>query len=383
MTLTVPDVEKWEPDHLTSAGTQAKTISANLDTAVAGGSDKTRGLNWSGTAGNAANTRMDTEKTRASTVSAALLELQTAFTSQVENLKNAKSKVLSLRDLATNPASTAAGTEPAPGFKVEANGTVTADDRIAKITALMNGQQKVDESLRIQREAAQWQVDITNALQQAEGVATQAQTQVTQAVAKLRAAYDGLGDPKSGTAPAATPTTPASTPAANSPSSSGVSNSSSNSSHVTGNHNNSFSGSSSGTPHSSGSSSGGPSGPMPTGDKAKWIQEALKVLKDMGYDTSDPNLVADISTIIEKESGDNPHAFNGWDSNAAAGTPSKGLMQTIDSTFNAHKAPGHDDVWNPVDNIVAGVRYATDRYGSVHDVPGLVAMRSGGPYQGY
>jgi hypothetical protein len=375
MTLTIADVEKWEPDHLTTAGDRAGMISTNLDGVVRDGSDRTRALGWTGVAADAANTRMDTEKSRASDVSQRLLELKTAFTSQVENLKNAKTKVLQLRDLAANPSGTPNGAEALPGFKVEANGTVTADDRIAKACALMNGQQRADESLRIQRDAADWQVQITNALAQAEGVAEQAKTQVTQAVGNLQAAYDRLGDPKSGTAPVPTSTSPAavSNPSPSTPSKPNHA--------MGGNHNGSNS--ASGTPYSGSPTSGGPVGPPPTGDKAKWIQEALKVLKDMGYDTSDPNLVADISEIIEHESGDNPQAFNGWDSNAAAGTPSKGLMQTIDSTFNAHKAPGHDDIWNPVDNIVAGVRYATDRYGSVHNVPGLVSMRSGGAYQGY
>jgi WXG100 family type VII secretion target len=70
-------------------------------------------------------------------------------------------------------------------------------------------------------------------------------------------------------------------------------------------------------------------------------------------------------------------------SNAAAGHPSKGLMQCIDSTFNAHKLPGHDNIYNPVDNIIAGVRYTFDRYGGFAGHPGLKAMAHGGGYQGY
>ena len=58
-------------------------------------------------------------------------------------------------------------------------------------------------------------------------------------------------------------------------------------------------------------------------------------------------------------------------------------MQCIDSTFNAHKLPGHDDIWNPVDNIIAGVRYTFSRYGGFEGHPGLKAMSQGGGYQGY
>jgi WXG100 family type VII secretion target len=77
------------------------------------------------------------------------------------------------------------------------------------------------------------------------------------------------------------------------------------------------------------------------------------------------------------------HVFLTGNSNAAAGHPSKGLMQCIDSTFNAHKLPGHDDIYNPVDNIIAGVRYTFDRYGGFAGHPGLKAMAAGGGYQGY
>jgi soluble lytic murein transglycosylase-like protein len=128
--------------------------------------------------------------------------------------------------------------------------------------------------------------------------------------------------------------------------------------------------------------SGGPPRARPSGQQGQWIDEALQVLRQQGYDTRqiDP---ADIAAIIQHESGGDPNAINLWDSNAAAGIPSKGLMQTIDPTFNSYAAPGHRDIWNPVDNIVAGVRYSIDRYGSVSNVPGIVQMRGGGSYVGY
>lgn len=131
-----------------------------------------------------------------------------------------------------------------------------------------------------------------------------------------------------------------------------------------------------------GGSSSGPPSARPSGAVGQWINEAMQILAQNGYDTSriDP---ADIAAIIGHESAGNPNAINNWDSNAAAGTPSKGLMQTIDPTFNSYALPGHHDVWNPVDNIIAGVRYAIDRYGSVSEVPGIVGMRRGTGYVGY
>ncbi|GGK50387.1 hypothetical protein Ppa06_09220 [Planomonospora parontospora subsp. parontospora] len=92
---------------------------------------------------------------------------------------------------------------------------------------------------------------------------------------------------------------------------------------------------------------------------------------------------SDIWMIIQHESGGNPHAINNWDSNAAAGIPSKGLMQTIDPTFDRWSLPGHKDIYDPVDNIIAGVRYAIGRYGSVSAVPGVVGTKNGTGYVGY
>ena len=92
---------------------------------------------------------------------------------------------------------------------------------------------------------------------------------------------------------------------------------------------------------------------------------------------------AAIATIIARESGGDPDAINTWDANAERGTPSQGLMQTIGPTFEAYKLPGHDEITDPVDNIIAGVRYAVDRYGSVSAVPGVEALARGDAYVGY
>jgi uncharacterized protein YukE len=128
--------------------------------------------------------------------------------------------------------------------------------------------------------------------------------------------------------------------------------------------------------------SGGPPSSPPPGNVQQWIQEAIQILEQNGVPASELN-ANDIWTIIQHESGGNPNAINNWDSNAQAGHPSKGLMQTIDSTFSAHALPGHGNIYNPVDNIIAGVRYALGRYGSIGNVPGIRAVHSGGAYVGY
>ncbi|MDN3359565.1 transglycosylase SLT domain-containing protein [Actinomadura sp. DC4] len=130
-------------------------------------------------------------------------------------------------------------------------------------------------------------------------------------------------------------------------------------------------------------SSGAPPMQRPSGQVADWINQAIQILRQQGINLS-PQDAGYIATIIQYESGGNPNSINLWDSNAAAGHPSKGLMQTIDPTFNSYALPGHTSVYNPVDNIIAGTRYALHRYGSLSNVPGIrnILHHSGG-YVGY
>lgn len=96
-----------------------------------------------------------------------------------------------------------------------------------------------------------------------------------------------------------------------------------------------------------------------------WIREALDIMAAKGI----PGSYDGIMRNIMRESTGNPQAINLWDSNAAAGIPSKGLLQVIDPTFAAYHVEGTPfDVWNPVSNIVAACNYAAHRYGSMDNV---------------
>jgi hypothetical protein len=94
-----------------------------------------------------------------------------------------------------------------------------------------------------------------------------------------------------------------------------------------------------------------------------WVREAMRIT-GVGEDWFEP-----LMKRMMQESGGNPAAQNDWDSNAKAGTPSRGLFQTIDSTFKKYKVEGFDDIWNPVHNAVAAINYMKARYGSVHNLP--------------
>ena len=122
--------------------------------------------------------------------------------------------------------------------------------------------------------------------------------------------------------------------------------------------------------------------PKPKDQIGAWIQEATAIMVRNGIPREHIDAQA-IRTIIMNESNGNPSATNNWDSNAAAGTPSIGLMQTIQPTFDSFALPGHQNIYAPVDNIIAATRYSIDRYGSVSDVPGVAGLNSGGSYQGY
>ncbi|WP_093797617.1 transglycosylase SLT domain-containing protein [Streptomyces sp. Wb2n-11] len=98
-----------------------------------------------------------------------------------------------------------------------------------------------------------------------------------------------------------------------------------------------------------------------------WIKESLAVMAKHGI----PGTYEGIHRNIMRESSGNPRAINNWDSNAVAGTPSKGLLQVIQPTFQAYHVPGTStDSYDPVANITAACNYAADRYGSIDNVNG-------------
>ncbi|WP_217143406.1 transglycosylase SLT domain-containing protein [Streptomyces sp. AC627_RSS907] len=98
-----------------------------------------------------------------------------------------------------------------------------------------------------------------------------------------------------------------------------------------------------------------------------WIRESLAIMAQHGI----PGSYEGIHRNIMRESSGNPLAINNWDINAVNGTPSKGLLQVIDPTFQAYHVEGTSwDPYDPVANITAACNYAADRYGSMDNVFG-------------
>ncbi|MET8428431.1 transglycosylase SLT domain-containing protein [Nocardia sp. NPDC004860] len=96
-----------------------------------------------------------------------------------------------------------------------------------------------------------------------------------------------------------------------------------------------------------------------------WILQALDIMAAQGI----PGSYDAIHRNIMRESGGDPSAINLYDTNAANGTPSKGLLQVIDPTFQAYHVAGTSwDIYDPVANITAACNYAAARYGSMDNV---------------
>lgn len=98
----------------------------------------------------------------------------------------------------------------------------------------------------------------------------------------------------------------------------------------------------------------------------RWRGIATQALRMTGqYSASNLNALLN---QMRTESNGNPNAINNWDINAKNGTPSKGLLQVIDPTFRAYAMPGfNSNIYDPLSNILASIRYALSRYGSLRN----------------
>jgi len=98
-----------------------------------------------------------------------------------------------------------------------------------------------------------------------------------------------------------------------------------------------------------------------------------------------------LKLLMQVESGGNPVARNPIWVNYRTGQQARGprpgpgwyqatgLYQMMEPTFRAYAIPGHTDIYNPLDNTIAAIRYIADRYGHPANIP-----RLGQPgYRGY
>jgi hypothetical protein len=95
---------------------------------------------------------------------------------------------------------------------------------------------------------------------------------------------------------------------------------------------------------------------------AQWKGVVLQALSMLGQS---PSNLGNVLKAINKESGGNPNIWNTTDINAQHGTPSGGLLQVIQPTFDAYAGPflGHS-LLGPLANVYAAINYAIHRYGA-------------------
>lgn len=91
----------------------------------------------------------------------------------------------------------------------------------------------------------------------------------------------------------------------------------------------------------------------------RWRPLVLRALHMLGLSSG---LVNKVLRQIQTESSGNPKAMGGTD--GLSDGHAEGLMQVKPPTFNAYKLPGHNNIWNGFDNMLAGLNYAKHRYGS-------------------
>ena len=93
----------------------------------------------------------------------------------------------------------------------------------------------------------------------------------------------------------------------------------------------------------------------------RWRPYIKKALKMNGLPTTQAYVNAWMSQI-QTESGGNPSAIGGND--GLADGNATGLLQTKPGTFAANAFPGHGNIMNGFDNMLAAIRYAKNRYGA-------------------
>lgn len=92
---------------------------------------------------------------------------------------------------------------------------------------------------------------------------------------------------------------------------------------------------------------------------ARWRPYVIKALRANGLPTT-PAYINAWMRQIQTESGGNPRAIGGNDGlNEGNAT---GLLQVKPGTFQANKHPGHGNIFNGYDNMLAAMRYAKRKY---------------------
>lgn len=106
-----------------------------------------------------------------------------------------------------------------------------------------------------------------------------------------------------------------------------------------------------------------PEGGYINSNVSRWANVVLVAMKDRHIPRK---YLPGILSQMQQESMGDPNAVNNYDSNAAMGTPSKGLLQVIAPTYQTYAAKGLSNpkyLTNPYANVYASLGYVKDSYG--------------------
>lgn len=106
-----------------------------------------------------------------------------------------------------------------------------------------------------------------------------------------------------------------------------------------------------------------PSGGEFSSDVLRWANLVAGVMAEQKIPKQ---YLPGILAQIDQESDGDPDLVNTYDSNAAAGDPSKGLLQVIGTTYLSHAPTKYRDLRYhtvPYTNVWAALRYVIKRYG--------------------
>jgi hypothetical protein len=93
----------------------------------------------------------------------------------------------------------------------------------------------------------------------------------------------------------------------------------------------------------------------------RWTSIVLQALKMNGLNTG---LLNKVLSQMRTESGGNPNIIQGIHDVNSGGNEARGLMQVIPPTFKAFHFPGTSwNIFDPLANVAAALRYAKSRYG--------------------
>ncbi|CAK1235578.1 tape measure protein [Fructobacillus cardui] len=110
-------------------------------------------------------------------------------------------------------------------------------------------------------------------------------------------------------------------------------------------------------------SSLGRNAPSGTGVQ-RWRDQVIDALKENGMSTESWAVNKILKQISTESSGNEKAVQGGYtDINMKTGDLAKGLMQTISATFNRYAFPGHKNIFNGYDNLLAAIAYIKNRYG--------------------